>query len=298
MRVLLPVALVMSLAAVVDADSTPPAPRKDSASLDAKGRAAYLAAMKRGRAAAQKHDDATAIAAFQSAIGVAPDDASALSELGLAALHANNLPLAEKCTQRAVELADKPATRAGALYNLGLIAEAKGDKAAAADAYRRSLAERPNTTVESHLVKVDEKAAAAVRARVNLPGACGKPSPPPEDKDYGNDDEPKTNVDFEIDFDRDGVPDVTMGRNCDGRNACEWALFVMRGACGHRVGAIRYNGIVTLDSSHNGLADVEISLDYHRSGRDERYRFNGKEYVLYESRSCDLDEKCEHWRRE
>jgi tetratricopeptide (TPR) repeat protein len=119
------------------------------------------AAIARGRQLVKKADYARAVRAFQEAVTAAPEDATALSELGLAAFKANDLKLAEQASRKSVTLATSPQLRAASLYNLGRVQEARGEKVAAIDSYRRSLEDRPNKIVRERLLGLDPKAAAA-----------------------------------------------------------------------------------------------------------------------------------------
>lgn len=121
---------------------------------------AYHSAMSEGRRLEGKGDHAGAIEAFTKALAAHPDDAEALSELGWAAFQAHDLERAHTATEQAIAAAKDPKVKAGALYNLGRIAEEQGDKAAATDAYTKSLALRPNATVKARLAALAAPAAA------------------------------------------------------------------------------------------------------------------------------------------
>lgn len=120
----------------------------------------YRAALKEGRALAGKNDHAGAAVAFRRALVEVPEDAPALSELGLALLAARDLVQAEQVTRRAVAAASGN-LKAASLYNLGLVLEEKGDKAGAVEAFKQSLAARQNKVVYRRLAKLDPAAAAA-----------------------------------------------------------------------------------------------------------------------------------------
>lgn len=83
----------------------------------------------------------------------APDPRSA-SELGnacFAHLKAGDLATAERECALALERADNDRTRGAVLFNLGLLAEKRGDAASARTYYQRSLTARPNDTVRKRL---------------------------------------------------------------------------------------------------------------------------------------------------
>ena len=119
-------------------------------------------ALKQGRALESKKDWKGAIAAFQVCIAADANHPKALSEMGWAAYNDKDLPTAATFTQRAVTAAVNPDQKGASLYNLGLIAEARGDKTAAIAAYTNSIKERQNTTVRARLATLDAKAAAAL----------------------------------------------------------------------------------------------------------------------------------------
>src|SRR5512140_1277716 len=118
-------------------------------------------ALRTGRELQHKKKYTEAIAAFEQGLAVVPDDATLLSELGWTAYLAKDLDKAEAATKKALVAQAAPNIRAATLYNFGLIAEAKGDKAAAADSYLESLRLRSNATVRKALAKLDPNKAAA-----------------------------------------------------------------------------------------------------------------------------------------
>jgi hypothetical protein len=122
----------------------------------------WKAAMERGRAAEKQKRFPDAVKAFQEALTAVPEEPWAETELGWAAYLAGDLALAETATRKAVAMNGDPHQRGASLYNLGLIAEARGDKALAARAYADSLAARPNKTVRAALLAIDPAAAAAI----------------------------------------------------------------------------------------------------------------------------------------
>jgi hypothetical protein len=122
---------------------------------------AYDAALRKGRQLQGKKQWAEAIRAFQACVAIAPDDAACAGELGWTAYLAKDLVLAESATRQALAGTGSPALRGAALYNLGLIEEAKRDQPAAIAAYRESLQVRPNGVVRAALAKLAPDVAAA-----------------------------------------------------------------------------------------------------------------------------------------
>jgi hypothetical protein len=126
---------------------------------------AYAVALQRGRKLAAAGDYPAAIAALQRALAAVPDDARALSELGWVAFKHGDLALADDATERSIAAAREPRLRAASLYNRGRIAEARGDRDRAADAYRASLELRPNETVAARLEGLGGEVAQALAPR-------------------------------------------------------------------------------------------------------------------------------------
>ena len=127
--------------------------------LSKEDRARFRAAMNEGRTLHRKSDYKGAMAAFEKALALDPDDPRALSELGWAAFFAKDLTLAEAKTKEALKRTRDADLRGSVLYNLGRIAEEQGKKPDASAFYQRSLRERSNATVRERLAKLDPAAA-------------------------------------------------------------------------------------------------------------------------------------------
>jgi tetratricopeptide (TPR) repeat protein len=132
----------------------------DAPTVSAADRKKLSAALRDGRALQRKHKLAAAKAAFERGLAISPDDPVLLGELGWTAYLTNDLASAEELTRKALAGEASPNVRAASLYNLGLIAEARGDKPGAAVFYGQSLRHRPNAVVRKALVKLDPAAAA------------------------------------------------------------------------------------------------------------------------------------------
>lgn len=146
--------------AVAAVDAGAPAQPKDAGhrgagALPAKERAKALKDLNEGRRLSRAKDWTAAMKAFESVLAVAPDDVHALSELGWAAFQANELTRAESANRRALASAKTPSVRAPILYNIGRVAEARGNRDAAAKAYAESLALRDNAEVKKRLGALD-----------------------------------------------------------------------------------------------------------------------------------------------
>jgi tetratricopeptide (TPR) repeat protein len=105
-----------------------------------------------GHAKAGRH--AEAVETLRALIRDTGPEAGALAELGWALFHLRQLEEAERVTREALELTRSDRTKGALLYNLGRIAEERGDAAAALEHYTRSLAARDNRTVKRRLDKL------------------------------------------------------------------------------------------------------------------------------------------------
>lgn len=137
----------------------------------------HAAHLRAGRAAAKKKDWKTAMTEFDAAHQAIPEDAVALSELGWAAFNAGDLDRAQKANEEAVKLAKDPKLKAASLYNLGRVAEAKGDKETAKAMYTQSLELRPNDTVAKRLAALGGTAPAAATPKISVAAEPGCPEP-------------------------------------------------------------------------------------------------------------------------
>lgn len=104
-----------------------------------------------GRKLVKSGDLEGGVLAYNTLLRIDPHYGPALGELGWAHFKGNELELAQRYTSRALKLARDDKRRGMLLYNLGRVAEARDDKAAASDHYTRSLSVRPNATVEKRL---------------------------------------------------------------------------------------------------------------------------------------------------
>ncbi|MDC3962956.1 tetratricopeptide repeat protein [Polyangium jinanense] len=117
----------------------------------------YRKHLTEGRLLAGKSQWPEAIKAFEKALGVVPGDAPALTELGWAAFKAGELERAKKSSEEAINRTTSPKLQAMAHYNLGRIAEERKETKTALDHYRKSVALRPNETVEKRLAELSKK---------------------------------------------------------------------------------------------------------------------------------------------
>jgi hypothetical protein len=139
------------------------------------GGASYRAALERGRRRVRAKDWRGGVAAFDEALAARPGDARALSELGWAAFRAGDLERAAQASHDASTAAGASVrVRAAALYNLGRVDEARGDKDGAAEAYRASLQLHGSRAVKRHLraiVKAGAHAGSGSSAAPDTDGA-------------------------------------------------------------------------------------------------------------------------------
>lgn len=114
-----------------------------------------------GRKLANQKKYKEAIAAFKEGLKAKPDDPTLLGEAGFAAYLDKDYDKAETLTRKSLDRQATPSVRGATLYNLGMIREAKGDKAGAIAAYKESVKARPHRVVRAALAKLDPAAAAA-----------------------------------------------------------------------------------------------------------------------------------------
>lgn len=155
-----PTNAVATRAPVTDASG----PTKPTGAAEARPRPphAYVDALAAGRALAQAGKYPDAVLAFERALDFVPSDARALSELGFAAFKMNDLARAEAATLAAIAATDQFRLEAASLYNLGRIAEARGQRERAEDAYQRSLLLRPHPDVAQRLADLSKKQIAPI----------------------------------------------------------------------------------------------------------------------------------------
>jgi len=191
-------------ASAAPADSSAPVAKKEAVkpsterrpmSVDEKRASkTYAAALGEGRAAtrAKKYDDA--VAAFDKALVAKPGDARALSERGYARLLAKDWAKATKDLERALEGTTDPDLMGPIYFNMGLVAEGKGDADAARVAFARSNAVKPTKAAQSKLdgkskcvAVVDRKKVKATVA-ANVSAAYDAMKAAYEKRGYVNDD--------------------------------------------------------------------------------------------------------------
>jgi len=96
-----------------------------------------------------KWDDA--LAAFEQALALDPENARVLGETGWVAFQGNNTQRAREANKRALANTNNPKLRSQILYNMGRVAESDGKKDDAKRDYAMSLALRDNAQVKSRL---------------------------------------------------------------------------------------------------------------------------------------------------
>jgi tetratricopeptide (TPR) repeat protein len=128
--------------AAAPAKPTPPSPEV---------RAKYRGHLAEGRRLAKAGQWKEAIVEFDAALAAIPGDDRALGELSWAAFSAGDLARAREAGEAAVRVTTTPKVKGASLYNLGRALEASGDTEGAREAYRASLAARPNDVVRKRL---------------------------------------------------------------------------------------------------------------------------------------------------
>jgi tetratricopeptide (TPR) repeat protein len=123
--------------------------------------ASYRSLLRDGRTRVRDKEYAAGIASYERALALRPGDPRLLVELGWAAFLDGDLERAAQATRQGLLGTREDKAKGAALYNLGRIAEKRGQKAEAADLYRESLAVRPNAIVEKRLNGLGVETAAA-----------------------------------------------------------------------------------------------------------------------------------------
>ena len=228
-----------TLLALITTAAYADAPKKPA--LSAADQKAYKAALKKGRELEGKKQFPQAIAQFEAALQVAPDDAAALAEIGWTAFQAKDLKRAEQATKKALANQAAPNIRGAVLFNLGMIREAQNDKAGAIAAYKESLSVRPNAIVRAQLAKLDSSATTAEGL------AAAALSSPHASIDAYCKTQPKTHNDGDVTL------DCTCGEKLDApaaiaafRRTCQAGqygtveyMIAIKDAAGFHVGALR-----------------------------------------------------------
>jgi tetratricopeptide (TPR) repeat protein len=131
--------------------------------IDAATAKRFAAELAAGRQHTAKESFAEAIAAFDRALEAIPDHPRALAGRGYARLLAQELELAEEDLQRAFRRASELNLRSAVVFNLGLVAERRGDAAAARTAFLEAYALRPSAAVRAKLDAADDDEACGMR---------------------------------------------------------------------------------------------------------------------------------------
>lgn len=134
---------------------------KKPPALTATQKQTYRKKLGEGRKLSGQKKYAEAIVALQAALVANPGEPAVLSELGLAAYMLKDYAKAETWTRQAIANNATPSIKGAALYNLGLILEARHDTKGAIAAYVESLDVRPNSIVRTRLGKLSPDAAKA-----------------------------------------------------------------------------------------------------------------------------------------
>jgi tetratricopeptide (TPR) repeat protein len=131
---------------------------KNDKALSARERRAYQEALKAARIAHQQGNPAAALAGFDRALEIYPDDPRALSEKGWVEFLGGALDAAERDTRKALGRSVDVELLGSGYYNLGRVQEARGDKDAALASYLSSIKVRPNETVKKRALDIDPAA--------------------------------------------------------------------------------------------------------------------------------------------
>ena len=134
-------------------------------------RTQMVGALNEGRKLVKAGDFAGGIAKYEALLAIDPHYGPALGELGWAEFNAEKYDDAQAHTQRALAETDDANKRGMLLYNLGRIAEARGQSEAALGHYQASLAARPNDVVAKRLAELQAVSPTPVDDPVGDPAA-------------------------------------------------------------------------------------------------------------------------------
>jgi tetratricopeptide (TPR) repeat protein len=159
-RPLLTIAFVLGFFAVGVPSPTFAADAAPAPALDKGQLKRYRAIMAEAVRAAKKGKQAEAMAAYDRALAIKPNDQAALTDQGWSAFLMGTLDRAEAVTRKALAVDGDGRRKAAGFYNLGRILEQRGDKPGAIAAYVQSLDWRPTRTVRERLATLDPAKAA------------------------------------------------------------------------------------------------------------------------------------------
>lgn len=130
-----------------------------------------------GRTLSKKKKLAEALTAFEAAMKANPSSATAACEAGYAALRLDKLDQAQRDLELGLQLVQQPNKEAACRYNLGLVAEKRGEAERAVEHYKHSLRLRDNKTVRTKLAKLSPDGTCLPPERVidEAKVACGLP---------------------------------------------------------------------------------------------------------------------------
>jgi tetratricopeptide (TPR) repeat protein len=120
---------------------------KEDKKLSLDDRKTYKKALNEARELQKKKDYAAAVAAFDKALALFPDDPRAMSEKGWAQFFAKDLASAEKNTRDAIGRTTDKNLLGSSYYNLGRIQEERGQTPDAIASYQESLRVRPENKI-------------------------------------------------------------------------------------------------------------------------------------------------------
>lgn len=140
-------------------------------------RTAAVGHIARGRTLSKDKKLDEALAAFEAAMKANPGSSTAACEAGYAALRLGKLDRAQRDLELGLQLVQQPNKEAACRYNLGLVAEKRGDPERAIEHYKVSLTLRDNATVRAKLAKLAPTGTCVPPARMLDPTkvACGLP---------------------------------------------------------------------------------------------------------------------------
>lgn len=132
----------------------------------------YKQHLNAGRKLVKKRDYTGALASFDKALAIDPNDARALSEISWAAFLGKDLDRAEQAGRDSVRFSKDDKIKGASLYNLGRVAEERGQIDEAIRHYKDSLLVRENKIVRQRIAKLEESPDAGKGAKIKI-SDCG-----------------------------------------------------------------------------------------------------------------------------
>lgn len=132
----------------------------------------YKQHLSEGRKLVKKRDYTGALASFDKALAIDPNDARALSEISWAAFLGEDLDRAAQAGRDSVRFSKDDKVKGASLYNLGRVAEERGQLDEAIRHYKDSLLVRENKIVRQRIAKLEASPDAGSKVKLKI-SDCG-----------------------------------------------------------------------------------------------------------------------------